>query len=88
MNTEPFFVITGNNVCGVQGFHSVGGGGFRPCRMLHHVSMCIVTDVFMGPSASILSVVIDRLMWLKRKTHSFVFVGTVNLAYRCCRRES
>jgi len=30
--------------------------------MLHHVSVCIVTDVLVGPSASILFVIIDRSM--------------------------
>ena len=66
-------------VYGVQGFRSVGGEGFRPCRMLHHVSVCIVTDILVGPSASILSVVADRSMWLnRRKTQRFVFVGTAN----------
>ena len=68
MHGQLHIRFRGNDFYGVQGFHGVRGEGFRPCRMLHHVSVHVVTDVLVGPGASIPSVVTDKSTWLMWKT--------------------
>ena len=91
MNTELFFVINLRKYClwGGHGFHGGGDEGLGPCRMLHRVSVCIVTDVLVGPSALILSVVIYGSMWLNmRKTQRFLFCGNCKVKRISVTREN